>query len=161
MPSTDPHTHRHGPDPDAPPPSAEALGRRRRAVWLMLLLLVPVGLATVIGLVALWPGSEPTRAEQVAETYLPPGTTYPDAEVVSMETFDCATDPAVPADCADVVVEVLDGEGAGDFQQIQLEAPVVAAGIEKGDVLVLTRDAGAEGGAAYGFYDYARNTPII
>jgi uncharacterized membrane protein len=127
----------------------------------MLLLLVPVGLATVIGLVALWPGSEPTRAEQVAETYLPPGTTYPDAEVVSMETFDCATDPAVPADCADVVVEVLDGEGAGDFQQIQLEAPVVAAGIEKGDVLVLTRDAGAEGGAAYGFYDYARNTPII
>ncbi|HEY0507262.1 MAG TPA: YibE/F family protein, partial [Blastococcus sp.] len=47
------------------------------------------------------------------------------------------------------------------FQQIQLEAPVVAAGIEKGDVLVLTRDAGAEGGAAYGFYDYARNTPII
>jgi uncharacterized membrane protein len=38
---------------------------------------------------------------------------------------------------------------------------VVAAGIEKGDVLVLTRDAGAEGGAAYGFYDYARNTPII
>jgi uncharacterized membrane protein len=127
----------------------------------MLLLLVPVGLATVIGLVALWPGSEPTRAEQVAETYLPPGTTYPDAEVVSMETFDCATDPAVPADCADVVVEVLDGEGAGDFQQIQLEAPVVAAGIEKGDVLVLTRDAGAEGGAAYGFYDYARTTPII
>jgi uncharacterized membrane protein len=127
----------------------------------MLLLLVPVGLATVIGLVALWPGSEPTRAEQVAETYLPPGTTYPDAEVVSMETFDCATDPAVPADCADVVVEVLDGEGTGEFQQIQLEAPVVAAGIEKGDVLVLTRDAGAEGGAAYGFYDYARNTPII
>ena len=32
----------------------------------MLLLLVPVGLATVVGLVVLWPGDEPTRAEQAA-----------------------------------------------------------------------------------------------
>ena len=69
----------------------------------MLLLLVPVGLATVVGLVVLWPGGEPTRAEQVAQTYLPPGTTYPDGEVVSVETFDCSTDPAVPAECANVV----------------------------------------------------------
>jgi uncharacterized membrane protein len=161
VPSTDPHNHSHGPDPDARPPSAEALGRRRRAVWLMLLLLVPVGLATIIGLIALWPGGEPTRAEQVVQTYFPPGTTYPDGEVVSVDTFACGTDPEVPADCANVVVKVLDGEGEGDFQQIQLEAPVVAAGIEEGDVLVLTRDAGAEGGANYGFYDYARDAPII
>ena len=109
MPPTDAHDHSHGRDPDAPPPSADALGRRRRAVWLMLLLLVPVGLATVIGLITLWPDGEPTRAEQVAQTYLPPGTTYPDGEVVSVETFDCATDPTVPAECANVVVEVLDG----------------------------------------------------
>ena len=34
----------------------------------MLLLLVPVGLATVIGLLVLWPDGEPTRAEQVAAT---------------------------------------------------------------------------------------------
>lgn len=127
----------------------------------MLLLLVPVGLATVIGLITLWPDGEPTRAEEVAQTYLPPGTTYPDGEVVSVETFDCATDPAVPAACANAVVEVLDGEGAGDFQQISLEAPVVAAGIEEGDVLVLSRDAGAEGGATYGFYDDERDSPII
>ena len=31
----------------------------------------------------------------------------------------------------------------------------------EGDTLVLTRDAGAEGGAAYGFFDYERDTPII
>jgi uncharacterized membrane protein len=58
-------------------------------------------------------------------------------------------------------VEVLDGEGAGDFQQIELPPDVVAAGVEEGDVLVLTRDAGAEGGVAYEFYDYERDTPII
>jgi uncharacterized membrane protein len=128
----------------------------------MLLLLVPVGLATVIGLFVLWPDGEPMRAEQVAQTYLPPGTTYPDGRVVSVETFDCSGDPsAPPATCANVVVEILDGDGAGDFVQIELPADVVAAGVEEGDVLVLTRDAGAEGGATYAFYDYERDTPII
>ena len=127
----------------------------------MLLLLVPVGLATVLGLIVLWPSGEPTRAQQVAETYLPPGTTYPDGRVVSVEEFDCSTDPTAPATCGRVVVEVLDGEGAGDFQQVELQAEVVAAGVAEGDVLVLTRDAGAEGGATYGFFDYERDTPII
>jgi uncharacterized membrane protein len=127
----------------------------------MLLLLVPVGLATVVGLIALWPSGEQTRAEQVAETYLPPGTTYPDARVVSVDPFDCSTDPAAPATCAVVVVEVLDGDGAGDYQSLEVQADVFAAGIEEGDVLVLTRDAGADGGVVYQFFDYERGTPII
>ncbi|WP_347057299.1 YibE/F family protein [Blastococcus sp. HT6-30] len=155
-----PHSHSHAHDPDAPPPTAEALGRRRRAVWLMLLLLVPVGLATVIGLLVLWPGGEPTRAEQAAEQALPPGTTYPDGRVASLEPVDCGT-PDLPATCGDAVVEVLGGEGDGDFVQIQLDPVVMANGVEQGDVLVLTRDAGAEGGAAYAFYDFARDTPIV
>ncbi len=133
---------------------------RRRAVWLMLLLLVPVGLATVIGLLVLWPGGEPTRAEQVAATYLPPGTTYPGARVVSVEEFDCG-DPGRPATCARAVVEILDGDGAGDYQQIDLDAVVVANGVGEGDTLVLTRDAGAEGGATYGFFDLARGAPML
>ncbi|MCW2531178.1 MAG: YibE/F family protein [Blastococcus sp.] len=156
------HNHSHGPDPDAPPLSPETRGLERRAVWLMLLLLVPVGLATVIGLVALWPSGEPTRAQQVAETYLPPGTTYPKAEVVSVETIPCPGDTAVPpATCTTAVVKILDGPGAGDFQQIELAPDVVASGVEKGDTLVLTRDAGADGGASFTFFDYARGTPIV
>jgi uncharacterized membrane protein len=137
------------------------LARRRRAVWLMLLLLVPVGLATVIGLFVLWPSGEPTRAQQVAETYLPPGITYADARVVAVDPFDCGTDPAVPATCAVVTVEVLEGEGAGDYQSLEVQADVVAAGIEEGDVIVVTRDAGADGGVLYQFFDYERSTPIV
>ena len=128
----------------------------------MLLLLVPVGLATIVGLFVLWPSGQPTRAQQAAETYLPPGTTYPEGEVVSVETYECGGDPAAPPQqCATAVVEVLDGEGTGDFQQIELSADVVAAGVEEGDTLVLTRDAGADGGASYGFFDYARGAPIV
>ncbi|SDE67313.1 Uncharacterized membrane protein [Blastococcus fimeti] len=154
------HSHSHGPDPDAPPPGPEAVRLRRRAVWLMLLLLVPVGLATVIGLLVMWPSGEPTRAEQVAATYLPPGTTYPDGRVVSVEEFDCG-DPGRPATCARAVVEILDGEGAGDYQQIDLDAVVVANGVEEGDTLVLTRDVGTEGGATYVFFDFARGAPML
>ncbi len=154
------HSHSHGPDPDAPPPGPEAVRLRRRAVWLMLLLLVPVGLATVIGLLVMWPDGEPTRAEQVAAIYLPPGTTYPDGRVVSVEEFDCG-DPGRPATCARAVVEILDGEGAGDYQQLDLDAVVVANGVEEGDTLVLTRDVSDEGGATYGFYDFARGVPML
>ncbi|MGY2082453.1 YibE/F family protein [Blastococcus sp. SYSU DS0539] len=155
-----PHTHSHAPDPDAPPPTEEALARRRRAVWLMLLLLVPVGLATVIGLVALWPDGEPTRAEQAAAEALPPGTTYPDARVATFEPYDCGVEGR-PQTCASAVVEILDGDGAGDFVELDLDAVVVANGVAEGDTLVLTRDAGAEGGAAYAFYDFARDAPMI
>ncbi|MGY2065723.1 YibE/F family protein [Blastococcus sp. SYSU DS0619] len=156
-----PHAHSHAPDPDAPPPTEEALARRRRAVWLMLLLLVPVGLATVIGLVALWPGGEPTRAQEVVASYLPPGTTYPDARVVSVEEFECGDAAGQPVTCANAVVEVLDGDGAGDFTQIELSSDVVANGIAEGDTLVLTRDAGAEDGPTYQFWDYERDVPIL
>ena len=127
----------------------------------MLLLLVPIGLATVVGLFVLWPSDESTRAQQAAEVALPPGTTYPDGRVVSVEPLACGGETGAQLQCATVVVEVLDDEGAGDFQQIELPADVVAAGVEEGDTFVLTRDAGADGGATYGFFDYARGTPII
>jgi uncharacterized membrane protein len=128
----------------------------------MLLVLVPVALATVVGLFALWPDGKPTRAQQAADVALPPGTTYPEGRIVSVAPLDCSGDTAGQAQsCATAVVEVLDGEGKGDFQQIDLPPEVVAAGVAKDDTLVLTRDAGAEGGPSYGFFDYARGTPII
>ena len=127
----------------------------------MLLLLVPVGVATVVGLFVLWPDGGPTRAQRAAEVALPPGTTYPDARVVSVEPFDCSLDPAVPATCAKAVVEVLDGEGKGDFQQVDIEADVFTSGVAEGDTLVLSRDPAAEGGPSYQFFDYERNVPIV
>jgi uncharacterized membrane protein len=127
----------------------------------MLLLLVPVALATIVGLIALWPSGEPTQAEQAAAIAEPPGTTFPDGRVVSVEEIECGIDPANPQTCANAVVEILEGDGAGDFQQVELPPEVVASGVAEGDTLVLSRDPGAEGGAAYGFFDYARDTPII
>src|SRR3954453_13069497 len=109
----------------------------------MLLLLVPIAVATVVGLFVLWPDGEPTRAQQAADVALPPGTTYPQGRLVSVEPYDCGH-PGQALTCAPAVVEVLDGDGKGAFQQIDLSADVVADGVAKGDVFVLPRDPGAE-----------------
>ncbi len=168
MPSSHSHDHAghsHGRDPDAPPPDARVLARRRRAVRLMLFLLVPVGLATIVGLIVLWPSGEPSRAQQAAEVQLPAGTTYADGRVVSVDPFDCSlpgADGAVQQlTCASVVVEVLEGEGAGEYQQLELPAEIYASGVEVDDVFVLSRDGGAEAGGTFAFSDYERTTPMV
>jgi len=131
----------------------------------MLFVLVPVGLATVLGLVVLWPGGSPGRAERAARLAVPAGTTFPEGVVRGVTPFDCSvTDQAGRAQqltCATVVVELTEGDSAGEFQQIDVPAEVVAFGIEQGDGIVLQRDAGAEGGPTYSFVDYARTTPMI
>src|SRR3954452_23343802 len=130
----------------------------------MLFVLVPVGLATLAGLVVLWPAGEKTAAQQAAESYLPPGTTYPQATIASLEPFVCAEATAeVPAQsCANAVMVIAEGASAGDYVQVELPPEVVAEGIRVGDELVLQRDPGtAAGQAAYSFYDFPRGTPIV
>ncbi|SDY13869.1 YibE/F-like protein [Modestobacter sp. DSM 44400] len=155
--------HSHGSDADAPPDAA-ALGRRRRAVQLMLLVLVPIGLATVVGLVVLWPSGEQSAAQQAADSFYPPGTTYPTATVMSLESQQCgqATSGGQDLTCAVAVLVVGEGEGEGDYVQVELPPEVVAMDVEVGDELVLDRDPGVDGGGpTYQFQDFARGTPIV
>ena len=130
----------------------------------MLLVLVPIGLATVLGLVALWPSGDPSRAQQAAETFQPPGTSYPDATVQSLETYDCSDGSASGQrlTCATAVVEVTDGDGDGDFVSVDLPPEVVGTGVQVGDGLVLTRIVdGGNGNPSYAFSDFQRTTPIV
>ena len=127
------HTHSHAPDPDAPPPDPAVLLRRRRATWLMLL---------------------QSRTEQAVESFQPPGTTYPQARVVSLETVDCSA--SAPAGqqltCGTAVLEVTEGDSAGDFVQIDLPPEVIAAGVAVDDTLVPTW------ALTHGFSDFTRST---
>ena len=124
----------------------------------MLLVLVPVGLATLIGLGVLWPGDGPTRADEAVAQNFPAGITYADARVVRV---DLPTDCAPQQPCIGrAVVEVLEGADEGDFVQIELPPEVVGEGVGEDDTVVVTRDAGAEGGPAYGFGDYERDFPL-
>jgi uncharacterized membrane protein len=130
----------------------------------MLVVLVPIGLATLVGLGVLWPDGEKTAAQQAAESFLPPGTTYPEATIASLEPFVCAEATATtPAQtCATAVMVIGDGPSAGDYVQVDLPPEVVAEGVEVGDELVLNRDPSADSGSpAYAFQDFPRGTPII
>src|SRR5947209_5799937 len=129
----------------------------------MLVVLVPIGLATVIGLVLLWPSGTPSRAERAASQAFPAGTTYPHATVSRVTPYDCSvtdqTGAAQHLTCATVVVKISDGAAAGTFQQIDVPAEVFSYGLHEGDEVVLQADQGAEGGPTYTFSDYARTTP--
>jgi uncharacterized membrane protein len=130
----------------------------------MLFLLVPLGLATVVGLVVLWPSGDRTAAQQAADSFFPPGTTYPVGTVVSLQTHDCgqAASGGQNLTCATAVVVVGEGEGAGDYVQVELPPEVVAMDVGFGDQLVLNRDPGIDaGGPTYQFQDFARGTPIV
>ncbi|MCZ2830660.1 YibE/F family protein [Modestobacter sp. VKM Ac-2986] len=162
------HTHSHGPvtgpDGEVLPPDPLATARRRRAVRLMLVVLVPIGIATLVGLVALWPQSEQTAAQQAAASFLPPGTTYPQGTIASLEPFECAeaTGNAPAQTCARAVMVVAEGESAGEYVQVELPPEVVTEGVEVGDELVLSRDPGIETGSpSYAFRDFPRGTPIV
>jgi uncharacterized membrane protein len=158
------HSHTHGTESEAQPPGPAVVEGRRRAVRLMLYVLVPIGLATLAGLVVLWPSGEETAAQQAAESFLPPGTTYPQATIASLEPYQCAeaTGSAPAQTCATAVMVIGDGAGAGDYVQVDLSADVVAEGVEVGDELVLNRDPGTDGGdAVYSFQDFPRGTPIV
>jgi uncharacterized membrane protein len=157
------HSHSHGSDGDAVEATPQVLARRRQAVRLMLMLLVPVGIATLVGLVVLWPGSGRSAAERAAAVAVTPGTTYPTATVVELTSFDCSSAAGEePIACGTAVVEVRDGESAGDYVTVDLSPDVVASGLAVGDGLVLTRDPGAETGQpTYAFTDYQRDVPIV
>jgi uncharacterized membrane protein len=130
----------------------------------MLFVLAPIGLATLVGLGVLWPGGDTTAAEQAAESFLPPGTTYPEATIASLETAECApaTETAPAQVCGTAVMVIADGAQAGDYVQVDLPPEVIAEGVGVGDELVLNRDPGGDTGAAsYGFTDFPRSTPIL
>jgi uncharacterized membrane protein len=127
----------------------------------MLLVLVPIGIATVVGLLVLWPGGKPSHAQQVATTYVPPGTTYPEAQVLAVVTAPCAAGASTAQNtCGRALVTVLDGPGKGERHRLDLPPDVVAAGVHAGDRLVLSRST-AQGSPDYQFYDYSRRTPIV
>jgi uncharacterized membrane protein len=131
----------------------------------MLLVLVPVGVATLVGLLVLWPSGGPSRAERAGAASVAAGTTYPTARVVSVERYDCSLPAAdgttTPLTCARAVVRIEDGDSAGEYQQVELPPEVSARGVDVDDRLVLSRDPGADGGASYTFTDLARGTPIV
>ncbi len=163
MPQAQPHAHAN-PDVEEPDPAARA--QQRRALKLMAAVLIPVALATIIGLVLLWP-SGTSDAQRAAERYFPDGTLYPTGEVVAIQPYECGGPPSGggeeggPLICATATLTMEDGPEANENVRVELPPDVYAAGVEPGVRLVLSRAPGnGDPDEFYSFNDFARGFPI-
>jgi uncharacterized membrane protein len=130
----------------------------------MLVVLVPVALATVAGLIVLWPGGGPSAAEKAAAGAIPPGVTYPQGTVVAIREMPCSGTNATghKETCATALVRIKDGPDAGTQVPVDLPPDAVAAGVKVGSTIVLTHDpSGGSGSSGYAFQDFARGPPIV
>ena len=138
------HAHAHGAPPElvvAPVPRIALLG-----------VLAAVGVAVVVGLIALWPSSGAVHALQGKTDFAAPGTTFPHGTVRSVQ-------PACPPDRQDASCGHLQVEVDGTTVSVPVAPEVSASGLAPGDRVQLQRTPAAGGGngqPTYGFYKVDR-----
>ena len=142
---------------------------RRRAVVLLALLLVPVGLATLVGLAVFWPDGEESAARQAAAEQVLPGSLFVDATVLTVTPVDCSGPDLGPGSpvpliltCGDVLAQVEEGPDTGEAVALEIPAEVFLAGFEPGDRLRLLRSPAFADDipVRYSFTDFARKRPL-
>lgn len=143
----------------------------RGPLVLLIGFLVVCAVATVIGLVALWPDSgEVTRLQEKAQ-YTAPGVTFESARVEKVQPA-CPTDETgMPLDgqtdqvgvptCGNLEVVLTSGAEAGSTEVVGVPPAVSAAGLSAGDTVRLLRVPGEVGDAAmYSFDTVVRLKPL-
>ncbi len=112
-----------------------------RVILLGLLGLVAV--ATVAGLLLLWPSGDKVAALQASTTYAVPGATFESAVVVTL-TDGCGSQDQVQASnatamsaCQTAEVRILTGPKAGQSTEVHLSGPSAVSGITVGDRIQL------------------------
>ncbi|MHB1062957.1 MAG: YibE/F family protein [Georgenia sp.] len=137
------HSHAHSGEALAPAES-------RQVRWILTALVVPLLVATVVGLVALWPrGESPVGSMPLAGT----GMTVETGTVVEVLAAD--------APDGQIRVELASGAGAGQVIPVQVPPEIMANGMGVGDELRLMFTPQAMGtGSPYVFWDFERSTPV-
>lgn len=138
---------------------------RRRTPVVLAALLVPAALATLVGLVLLWPSGDRPDTGVVALD-----AEYPRGEVVRSTEGACAAssedrlpDGTIPEEvrCTTVVATVLEGDAAGTEVEVWALPTLTAADLPPGTAIVLERylatDTEPE---VWVFHDVARTAPL-
>ena len=138
------HTNVLGDAPTAALPPSQA----RRARTLLTLLVLPLLLATLAGLVWLWPSGES-----------PVGSVPLLAEGMSIETAQIVEVTGTPGE--EVRAELLTGVGEGQVIPVQVPPEVLDNGAEVGDrVRLLFSPTALASGVPYVFWDFERTAPV-
>jgi uncharacterized membrane protein len=151
------HAHAHGAHDAAAVPT----GPLPRLLLLGGLALA--GLATVVGLVVLWPSAERPTVPYAAE-----GVSFPEATVVEVGE-PCpviVADPALPREdrvtfpegCDELVVELESGQQT----TVRMPPGVATSGLRPGDTVELSRIPGqGPAPATYSWFTIERSTPLV
>lgn len=117
-----------------------------RAKYVVLALLAAVAVATIVGLLVVWPAANHAASSKPANAAIPPGTTFPTAEVLQI-TPNCpdyfppgtpkATGPGDTRACQMARVRVDSGALRGKVATMPILWPYSKAGLQAGDHIEL------------------------
>ena len=147
--------------------TAAELYRHRRALRILIVVLIPLGIWTLVGLIALWPGNVADHVNADAAGYSVAGVTYPHAKITAVEEISCdglpgSTPGQTSNACANLTVTVSDGEGRGEVASVPLTQALYASGAKVGQSITLIRVPPGDGQpASYQFSDFDRRAPLV
>ena len=131
-------------------------------------MLIPLGIWTFAGLIALWPEDVSSHINADVAGYSIAGVTYPSGEIVAIKPVSCegmagSTPGVADQTCATISVRVLEGDDTGkEVAGIPLTDALYSSGTEVGQRVTLIRIPPIDGQPAqYQFSDFERSTPLI
>lgn len=154
------HSHSH-----ALPDTPQMRGLQRRALMWMVSILIPIGLATLVGLAVLWPHTMDAHVRNDTATVMADGVTLPKGVVTQVNEISCeGLTGSVANDaraCAQIQVSLTDGPEEGQTKTVPLTSAVYSSGVESGDHVKLYRTPSPQDGDVnYQFAEFDRGFPL-
>lgn len=144
------HSHGRGPAAHRAEVKKVLVPTRSRAV--LLTALVACGVATIIGLLVLWPVADKVDDIGAGVDFAAPGVTFPHARILSvdptcpgeLEAGDPSGEAPQPA-CVLIRATVTTGPTRSENVEVPLQGPLAATELGEGDSVQLMRIPGADG----------------
>ena len=140
--------------------------RQRRALRILVVVLIPLGIWTVAGLIALWPQDVESHINADVAGYSIPGVTYPTGEITAIVPLSCegmaGSTPGVSSQtCANITVRILEGDDTGQEVVVPLTDALYSSGTEVGQRVTLIRIPPIDGQPSqFQFSDFERRLPL-
>ena len=134
----------------------------RGAVTTLVAVLVACGVATVIGVILLWPDAGAVRHLQDQAQFAAPGVTFQKARVTTVQKA-CPDGQEATADspCGHLETVLTTGPEKGDAAAVVVPGAVSRSGVDAGDTVRLMRVPAQSGNApTYSFDDVVRLKPL-
>jgi uncharacterized membrane protein len=144
------------------------VARHRQALRILVVVLIPLGIWTFAGLIALWPKDVASHINADVAGYSIAGVMYPTGEITAVQPVSCegmagSTPGVTDQTCATITVRVLEGDDTGkDVAGIPLTDALYSSGTEVGQRVTLIRIPPIDGQPAqYQFSDFERRVPLL